>query len=386
MPPSRNVFWKELLSFLRDRRTLFSQVLLPFFLMPFFMFAPGYLVERLSQQTAAEVQKVAVKGIPAELEEALSKAGLSVFPDPDPARAVREGRADAGLVYDGRRFVLYLKLAQEGMRAEVLRGRIRAVLEDYKTRLVERRLAQAGLDPKVLEPFSVEVADVSPPKAQGTSVFAYLVPMMLLMFILSGAMPVVTDATAGEKERGTLEVLLATPTTPREILLGKAAAAMVAALLSTASGIGGLLLGGAVAARYAESPELEAFSFRLGAEALWATFVTGVLFAAFAVGVMIFLGMLARSYREAQTYMGFLYMALVLPAVLVGMASSFLEPTPAYYLIPVAGPMMLLDAVFRAKADLLAYLFAWGSTLLYAALALGLAAWAFSREEIVFKN
>jgi len=72
--------------------------------------------------------------------------------------------------------------------------------------------------------------------------------------------------------------------------------------------------------------------------------------------------------------------------VLVGMASSFLEPTPAYYLIPVAGPMMLLDAVFRAKADLLAYLFAWGSTLLYAALALGLAAWAFSREEIVFKN
>ena len=386
MRPSQNVFWKELLSFFRDRRTLFSQVLLPLFLMPFFMFAPGYLMDRLSEQTAAEIQKVAVKGVPDELVQALSEAGLRVLEDPDPAQAVRAGRVDAGLVYDGQRFTLYLKLAQEGMRAEVLRAKIQAVLERYKTRLVERRLAQAGLDPKVLEPFSVEVADVSPPKAQGTSVFAYLVPMMLLMFVLTGAMPVVLDATAGEKERGTLEVLLAAPTTPWAILLGKAGAAMVAALLSTASGVLGLFLGGAVMAQRVASAELEGFSFRLGTEALFATFVTGVLFAALAVGAMIFLALLARSYREAQTYVGFLYMALLLPAFSAGMVSSFFEPTPGLYLIPVAGPMLFLDAVFRAKADLLAYLLAWGSTLFYAALALGLAAWAFGREEIVFKN
>ncbi len=389
MPPSLNVFWKELLSFVRDRRALLNQVVLPLVLMPLFMFGPSYLVERLSSQAAAEAQRVAVRGAPEALEQALKEVGLVVVPDPDPEAAAREGRADAGLVYEEGRVAVYLALAQGGMKAEVLKGRIEHALERYKAALVEARLRAAGLDPGVLEPFRVEVKDVSPPEAREAGIFGFLVPMMLLMFILTGAMPVVSDATAGEKERGTLEVLLAVPAPTGAILLGKAGAAMVAALLSTASGVGGLMLGGwLLLERAAELPGGGAatLSFRLGAEALFASLVTGVLFAAFAVGVMIFLGMFAKTYREAQTYMGFLYMVLVLPAVLLGMASSFLEPGPLLYLIPVAGPMMLLDAVLRARADLLAYVLAWGSTLVYAAVALFFAALAFRREEVVFRN
>jgi len=389
MPPSLNVFWKELLSFVRDRRAVLNQVVLPLVLMPLFMFGPSYLVGRLSTQAAAEAQRVAVRGAPEALERELAAAGLVVVADPDPEAAVREGRADAGIVYEEGRVEVYLALAQGGMKAEVLKGRIEHALGRYKAALVEARLRAAGLDPGVLEPFRVHFADVSPPEAREAGIFGFLVPMMLLMFILTGAMPVVSDATAGEKERGTLEVLLAVPAPVGAVLLGKAGAAMVAALVSTASGVGGLMLGGWLLLEKAAGlpgGEAPALSFRLGAEALLASLVTGVLFSAFAVGVMIFLGIFAKTYREAQTYMGFLYMVLVLPAVLLGMASSFLEPGPLLYLIPVAGPMMLLDAVLRVRADLLAYLLAWGSTLVYAAAALYLAALAFRREEVVFRN
>ncbi len=388
MSPSLNVFWKELLSFFRDRRAVFNQIVLPVVLMPLFMFGPAYLVERLSTQVATEAQRVVVRGVPEGLKAELARVGLSVVPGSDPEVAVREGRADAGIVFSEGRVTVYLALAQGGMKAEVLKGRIEQALGRYRSALVEARLLEAGLDPGVLEPFRVEFADVSPPEAREAGFFGFLVPMMLLMFILTGAMPVVSDATAGEKERGTLEVLLAVPAPTGAILLGKAGAAMVAAVLSTASGVGGLMLGGwLLQTRGVALPEGEAaFSFRLGAEALFASLVTGVLFAALAVGVMIFLGMLAKTYREAQTYMGFLYMVLVLPAVFLGMASSFLEPSPLFYLIPVAGPMVLLDGVLRAKADLLAYLLAWGSTLFYAVAALFLAALAFKREEVVFRN
>jgi len=387
--PSLNVFWKELLSFFRDRRAVLNQIVLPVVLMPLFMFGPTYLVERLSTQAATEAHRVAVRNMPLGLKEELARVGLLAIPDPDPEAAVREGRADAGIVFFEGRVTVYLALAQGGMKAEVLKGRIEHALGRYKSSLVEARLLEAGLDPRVLEPFQLEFVDVSPPEAREAGFFGFLVPMMLLMFILTGAMPVVSDATAGEKERGTLEVLLAVPAPTGAILLGKAGAAMVAAVLSTASGVGGLVLGGwLLQTRSAALPDggAETFSFRLGAEALFASLVTGVLFAAFAVGVMIFLGMLAKTYREAQTYMGFLYMVLVLPAVLLGMASSFLEPNPLLYLIPVAGPMMLLDGVLRAKASLLAYVLAWGSTLFYAAAALFLAALAFKREEVVFRN
>ena len=391
MPPSLNVFWKELLSFFRDRRTVFNQIVFPLLLMPVFMFGPAYLVARLSSQAAAEVQRVAVAGAPNELLRELERAGLRPLPDPDPQGAVREGRADAGLRYRRGRVEVYLALAQGGMKAEVLKGRIDRALERYRAALVARRLRAAGLDESVLRPFRVAYTDVSPPQAQGAGELGFLVPMMLLMFVLTGAMPVVNDATAGEKERGTLEVLLAVPASPVALLLGKAGAAMVAALISTASGVGGLLLGGWLLLRYGGDLALEGgggpgLAFHLGPQVLAVALVTGVLFAAFAVGVMTLLGIFAKGYREAQTYMGFLYMVLVLPALLMGMASSFLEPGPLYYLIPVAGPMMLLDAVLRAKADLAAYLLAWGSTLAYAAGALALAAWAFGREEVVYRN
>jgi len=386
MLPSQNVFWKELLSFFRDRRTLFSQVLLPLFLMPLFMFLPSLLMDRYASEAAEETYQVAVAQVPPELVAALEAAGFSVVEAPDPAEAVREGRADVGIAGEGRRFSVYLALAQGGMKAEVLRAKVARVFEQYKEAEVVRRLKEAGLDPAVLRPFEVSYTDVSPPEAQSAGALGFMLPMMLLMFVMAGAMPVVLDATAGEKERGTLEVLLAAPVPRSAILLGKAGAALVAALLATLSGVGGLYLGGLMLARQADDAWLRELSFSLGAKALLATFVTAAFFAALAVGLMIFLGLWARTYREAQTYVSFLYMALVLPAVLFGMVSSFIEPTPLYYLIPVAGPMVLLDAVFRAKADMLAYLLAWGSTLFYAALALGLAAWAFTREEIVFKN
>ena len=388
MPPSLNVFWKELLSFLRDRRAVFNQIVLPLILMPLFVFGPSYLMVGLSREAAKEAERVAVANAPEGLLRALEAVGLEPVSDPDPEGAVRKGRADAGLVYEEGRVALYLALAQGGMKAEVLKGRIERALERYKAELVAARLRAAGLDPAVLRPFSLRLVDVSPPEARQAGGLGFLVPMMLLMFILTGAMPVVAEATAGEKERGTLEVLLAVPAPAGAILLGKAGAAMVAALLSTLSGVCGLMVGAGLLAARANLPSVHgaALSLHLGAEALWAFLVTGVLFAAFAVGAMVLLGIFAKSYREAQTYMGFLYLVLVLPAVFLGMASSFLEARPLFYLIPVAGPMLLLDAVLRAKAGLVAYLLAWGSTLFYAAFLLFLASVAFRREEVVFRN
>ena len=390
MPPSLNVFWKELLSFFRDRRTVFNQIVFPVALMPLLMYAPTYLVVRLGSQAGAEVQRVAVTGAPDQLVRALVAEKLKVVPGTDPEREVRDGRAEAGLVWQGERVRVFLRKSQEGFKAEVVQAKIERALEAYKRARVVAALRAAGLDPGVLEPFRTEFVDVSPKAAQQAGALGFLVPMFLLMFILSGAMPVVNDATAGEKERGTLEVLLATPAPPFAILLGKAGSAMVAALLSTVSGVAGLALGGLLMVRYAggslAGPGGEGLAFSLSPGALGVILVTGVLFAAFAVGVMLLLGLFAKSYKEAQTYMGFLYMVLVLPAVILGMASSFLGGNPIYDLIPVVGPLLLVDSALRAKADGLDYLLAWGSTALYALLALWLATRAFVREEVVFRN
>ncbi len=378
---------KELATFFRDRRALLNQVLLPVLLMPLFMFAPTLLVEQLSQGAVQKVQKIAVAGLPQAVTRALAAARLQLVPEPDPATAVREGRADAGLVFVSGSYRVYARVSQDGLKAQVVVDKVRQVLEAQKREMVARTLRQAGLDPSVLEPFAVSVEDVSPPSAKGVGFLAFLVPMFLLIFVMNGSLPVVLDVTAGEKEKGTLEALLVTPVGLPSVLFGKMFAALVAAVMSTASGVAGLILGARLAAGL-DSGGLQAagFSLSLTPGMLLAVLVTGVLFAAFAVSLQLMFGIFARSYKEAQGYMSVLYLLLVLPAAMLGFVSGFVEVGPGLLAIPVVGPFFFIDQVLRAKADLLGYAVTWGSSALYALAALFLAYLSFSREEVVFRN
>ncbi len=77
----------------------------------------------------------------------------------------------------------------------------------------------------------------------------FLLPFFLVVFVLSGGQVVAVDATAGEKEKGTLEALLAAPVPLLQIALGKTLATVAMALLSGVAGLLGLALGGALSAR-----------------------------------------------------------------------------------------------------------------------------------------
>ncbi|HEX5739680.1 MAG TPA: ABC transporter permease subunit, partial [Hydrogenophaga sp.] len=66
-----------------------------------------------------------------------------------------------------------------------------------------------------------------------------LVPFFLIMAVLYGALNAALDATAGERERGSLEPLLTTPTPRWTLVLGKwAAVSAVAMLVATLSCLG----------------------------------------------------------------------------------------------------------------------------------------------------
>lgn len=378
---------KELATFFRDRRALFNQVLLPVLLMPLFMFAPTLLVEQLSQGAVQKVQKIAVAGLPEAVTRALAAARLQLVTESDPAAAVREGRADAGLAFVSGSYRVYARVSQDGLKAQVVVEKVRQVLEVVKREEVAGTLRRAGLDPSVLEPFSISVEDVSPPSAKGVGFLAFLVPMFLLIFVMNGSLPVVLDVTAGEKEKGTLEALLVTPVGLPAVLFGKMFAALVAAVMSTVSGVAGLILGARVAAGLdSEGLQAAGFSLSLTPGMLLALLVTGVLFAAFAVSLQLMFGIFARSYKEAQGYMSVLYLLLVLPAAMLGFVSGFVEVGPGLLAVPVVGPFFFIDQVLRAKADFLGYLVTWGSSALYAMVALFLAYLSFRREEVVFRN
>ena len=326
MKPVWRIAWKELVQVFRDRKLVFSTLVLPVFLMPVFMFGPTLFLSRLLEGTSAKVQEVAVAGLPQEALEALLKANLAPKPVEDPEKAVREGKYPVGVVYEGGRYRVFGRLAGGVSESQVAVGKAQAALQGLKERKVAEALAAKGISLDLLHPFQVETVDASPPREKAGGLLGFLLPFFLVSFILSGGQVVAVDATAGEKEKGTLEALLAAPVPLLHLALGKTLATVAMALLSGVAGLVGLALGGVLSTRLGGellSKGGQVLSLggqiQLDGGGFLALFLTAFLLALFMGAVMVALGLYARSFKEAQSYMA----PLLLLALYLCFSSSF---------------------------------------------------------------
>ena len=386
------IVWKELLQVFRDRKLVFSTLVLPVFLMPVFMFGPHLFLSRLLEGTSAKVQEVAVAGLPQEALEALLEANLAPKPVADPERAVREGEYPAGVVHEEGRYRVFGRLTGGLSESQVAVGKVQAALQGLKERKVAEALAAKGVPLDLLHPFQVETVDASPPREKAGGLLGFLLPFFLVVFILSGGQVVAVDATAGEKEKGTLEALLSSPIPLFHLALGKTLATVAMALLSGVAGLVGLALGGALSARLGgDIPSRGGEVLSLGGQiqmdggSFLALFLTAFLLALFMGAVMVALGLYARSFKEAQSYMAPLLLLALFPLLFLQFR-GFFELAVWHHLIPLFNTALLMDALLKGQAEGLQVVLTWGSTLVYGALALLLAVRVFAREDVVFRN
>lgn len=180
-----------------------------------------------------------------------------------------------------------------------------------------------------------------------------------------------------------------------QILLGKGLAVFVMSLLSTLAAITGLLLGGAVfrnlfAAQLRAVQDGERSAQLGGGLALdplgyLSMLLTAVLFALFIIAIMISLGLYARSFKEAQSYMSPLMLVMIIP-ILFLQFSDFLKLQDWYFALPLVNVVLALDALVKGSASAMQLVITWLSTLLFAGMALYLAYRNFQREDVVFRN
>lgn len=402
-----NIAWRDLLSTLRDRRTLTSTILLPLLVLPLLTLGMPLLMGSLMGGQVRETQKVGVIGtLPPELRRTLTRSegggsGVELLNVKDPIQAVRSGEVEAVIrvprplpTQAGNAqgtLELYAKLgnlkSQTGAYAKV-----RSAVESYNRSLTGKRLTALGLSESVLTPVQVKSVDASPPQEKSAGVLAFLVPMLMLNFLLSGAMATALDSTAGEKERGTLESLLVSPVRRGEVVAGKLLATTLTALVTGVFSLLGFLGTGLVAAALTKRAVVDAqamqmmggqFTLTLGSLAAMAVIVLSV--ALLISAVLIALSIYARSYKEAQTYVSPLSLLIVIPAVMLQF-SDFLKVGDWLYATPLFGSMVAILDVVKGQITLQHTLAAVLANLVGTAV-LGWLAWrSFGREEVIFRN
>lgn len=387
------IFRKEMLSVLRERRVIFSTLILPILLMPLLMYGPSLLLGNAARKTVEEVQKVGVRNLPEAALEALRAARLEPVPATDPAAEVQEKKLQAAVVYEGGNYTIYGRLSGGVTQSSVVVDKVEGALRALKEQEVARTLQSQGISPAVLEPFRITTQDASPKQERSAGLFAFFIPYFLVLFILIGGQVVAIDTTAGEKEKGTLEALLATPAPLSQVVLGKALATLVVALAAALASVTGIVLGGTVVRSFF-ARQLEAMqgggtqlggALALEPSGYLALLITAVLFAAMMVSVQLTLGLYARSFKEAQSYMAPLQFVFILPLIALQF-SDFLTQQQWYYALPAFNVMLLLDGIVKGSAQGWQISLTWATTLVFAGLALALAVRNFRREDVVFRN
>ncbi len=283
---------------------------------------------------------------------------------------------------------------RSNLRSELSANKIEAAVGSYSRGLVATRLHQAGVDPSLLEPIDIVSIDTRSEAEQSSGQLSWLIPFFIAIWTLAGGQMAAIDATAGEKERGTLEVLLVAPVRRSEVVVGKFIATLLFGLTAAVMAIIGYVAGGVVirlllvpqlGAGGSQALEVLGGSLSVAPSSVFLLLVSALLLASLIAGILLGLTMFARSFKEAQSYVAPLSFLLILPALGLQF-KDLLTLGEAVYLIPVFNVLVLMDDIVKGSVSTVAVAATWLSLSAVIGVLLLLSYRNFRRESVIFRT
>jgi sodium transport system permease protein len=399
------IYLKELKDTLRDRRALLSMIIIPTLIMPVLVFGVGKLTATIFAKAKQEVAAIAVLGAensPEVVARLKASDRLRIVPaGPDWKQRVADKQLRA-VVQIPAGFADGLKAGSAGdvviydykgeMKSGFAVNTVERVLDKLRDDTAEASLRAHGLPASLIRPFKSVEENVAPPEKVGGNLFGGFVPYIIIILCFTGAMYPAMDLTAGEKERGTMETLLCSPVARVDIVLGKFLMVLtgsLGAMFCTLASLTGTLLagtmvwgGGSAAAGAAahHAPSVMPMIDPAGVLGVLAMILpVAVLFSALLFAIALF----AKTYKEAQSYLAPGIFIVLMPAM-VGMLPG-IDLNMKLALVPILNLSLVCKEMLSGvwHWNYIALIF--GSTCVYAGVALALAVRMFNRENVIFR-
>jgi sodium transport system permease protein len=210
--------------------------------------------------------------------------------------------------------------------------------------------------------------------------FASLLPMLIIMFLFSGAMSIGPDAIAGEKERGTIATLLVTPIKRSEVAIGKVLGLTVISLMSATSSFLGIMLS---LPKIMQNQELDTNIYGVTEYLLILLVLLSTVL--LIVGLVSLISAYAKTVKEASM----LILPLYFVSVIVGVSTMFSgEATSnwAMYLVPIYNSVNVLIGILTFDVIGLHVLLLVVSNAVYVALLIFSINKLFESERVMFSK
>ena len=385
------VFLKEVLDNFRDRRTLVSALVMgPLFGPILFAFVITLSIERSldDMERVMELPVIGQAHAP-NLMRYLESHNIEIVAGPEdrPAAiaAVKNGAHDVIVVVpadfggqhaDAIPAKVELIFDRANTQAERDARRVRTALRSYNRELAALRLVARGISPQLMRPLNIDEVDVS--TASGRS--GMLLGMMSYFFIfalLMGGMYLAIDTTAGERERGSLEPLLALPVTRDQLILGKIAATCVFMAVSLMLSLWSFF----VALKFMPLQQL-GMTPNFGPAVVVAAFFVLAPFILLGAALMTLVASFTKSYKEAQTWLSVVLLAPTLPILIVSILT--LRPQVEFMFVPsLSQHLLLVDMIKNEPLNLLHVAISVTSTLAFGAILTWVCARLYRREGLL---
>ncbi len=385
------VFAKEVVDNIRDRRTLASALLMgPLFGPILFAFVINLSIERSLSDVDKTLQVPVLGAAHApNLVRYLESRNIEIVAAPESREAalasVKTGLHDVVVVIPegfGEQLAAAMPAKvelisdQANTTADRDSRRVRIALFAYNQELAAIRLAARGVSPFVLRPLNIDDIDVSTPSGRS----GILLGMMSYFFIfamLMGGMYLAIDTTAGERERGSLEPLLALPVTRDKLILGKIIATCLFMALSLMLSLSSFF----VALKFMPLEQL-GMTPNFGFDVVVAAFFLLAPFILLGASVMTLVASFTKSYKEAQTWLSVVLLAPTLPILIVSLLT--LRPRLEFMFIPsLSQHLLLIDMVKNEPVNVAHVVISVTSTLLFGGLLTWLCARLYRREGLL---
>jgi sodium transport system permease protein len=308
------VFLKELRDAVRDRRSWAIALTLAMLAGPVVFVLMSNFISGLEERVAEREVVVADGGRAPTLVGYLQRAGARVVEAPaDYLERLRSGSLQNAVIRPPADFeqrlargdTVQVEVVYDGSHDKaqpVVRTAMRLV-DGLNRELGAQRLLARGVAPQLLAPVTLEEVNLASTQARGAQLL-FIVPWAALIVAVFGALSVAIDVTAGERERGSLEPLLANPVDATALVAGKWAVVMAYSTVIVAL----TMLGFMVSMRFVANETLSALMQLQWREA--ALFAAVLLpFAALMAALNMLAATFGRSFKEAQTYVSYIAMA-----------------------------------------------------------------------------
>ena len=397
----KQIFKKEILDILRDKKTIFMMIILPILLYPILMVGMTQVMMMSMNSMEKENINIAFNKSPDKILSKVidesnesrkkdnSEAGdFKIVKTTDYKKDLNDGKIAAYIDMTEKNgtkeFKVYIDSSEES--ASMAQDKIDDVLKEYKEELVKEKVSESGLDVKTtLEPISYKTVDVAKNEELACHLLGQILPFVLIIGLLMGAIYPSIDVMAGEKERGTLETLFTLPITNLELVMGKYMAVSLCAVASAILNILSIFITIAfLLTSQGMASEMGMINIDISQMIIPGiiTLICVCLFAMVVSAVSMCVCSLAKSFKDAQNY--------ITPVTLLVMIPSYVSMIPNITLnsftatIPVVNISLLIKSVltFNSNISLIALVLI--SNLVFVIISVLILSKMFNSEEILF--